>query len=211
VEHLIQPVVFWRLFESELQIFISKAFKDAGRQIDSYAISRIIALMGRDLKKIEDSVERILTGSDGPVSEKTVVAFLADEKEATVFEFTEAFFKRSADCLVLLKKVIDEGGSELGIISLLLREAERIEKYHELRLSGKNHDDVLSELKINPRSAEDFISEIRTTDLKRVRILIELLAQADREIKSFHSSSSLMSRPLSGLIAEYFSETRGHK
>ena len=135
------------MFESELQTYIVKKIRDAGRQADPYAATRIVSLTGRDLQKVDAAIDRVLNGSEGPVTEKIVVSLIADEREINVFEFIDAFFKKRKDSFSLLKKVIDDGGSELGVIALMQREAERIESYHALRASGKNHEDAIAEIK----------------------------------------------------------------
>lgn len=204
----IQPVIFWRMFESEIQNHIIKRFSGAGRHIDAHAAARIVSLTGRDIHKANDAVDRIIAGSEGPVNEKTVVQLIADEREVTVFEFVDAFFRRRKDTLSLLKKVLDEGGNELGIIALLLREAERIESYHSLRQAGKNHDDALSELRINPRNLEDFSRLVQTISLKQIRNLFIDLSRADRSAKSSRLSPSVLASPLADTIAVFFANTK---
>jgi DNA polymerase III subunit delta len=200
----VHPVIFWRMFESEIQSHIIKRFSAAGRHIDAHAAARIVSLTGRDIHKANDAIDRIIAGSEGSVNEKTVVQLIADEREVTVFEFVDAFFRRKKDTLNLLKKVLDEGGNELGMIALLLREAERIESYHSLRLSGKNHEDAISELRINPRNLDDFSRLVQTISLKQIRNLFILLSRADRSAKSSRLSPSVLASPLADTIAVFF-------
>jgi DNA polymerase-3 subunit delta len=204
VSDFVQPIMFWRMFESEIQNHIIRRFSEKGRHIDAHAAARIISLTGRDIRKADEAVDRILSGSEGPVNERTVVQLIADEREVSVFEFVDAFFRRKKDTLSLLKKVLDEGGNELGIIALLIREAERIETYHSLRLSGKNHDDAIGELRINPRNLDDFSRLVQSVNLKQVRNLFVQLSRADRAMKSSRNSTSVLASPLADTIAVFF-------
>jgi DNA polymerase III delta subunit len=197
------PVIFWRMFESELQNYIIKRFRDAGRQIDSHAAARILSLTGRDLRKVEEAVERILAGSEGAVTERLVASVVADARVVSVFEFVDVFFKRGKNVFALLRKVLDEGESELGLIALMQREAERIESYHLMRLSGKAHEDVISELRINPRNADDFMTSANSFDAESIRRFFILLSRADYAAKSSRLSRSPLSSPLIEVITEF--------
>jgi len=202
----VRTVIFWRMFENELQNYILKKIRDAGRQADPYAATRIVSLTGRDLQKVNAAVERVLSGSEGPVTEKIVVSLIADEREINVFEFIDAFFKKRKDSFSLLKKVLDEGGSELGVIALMQREAERIESYHSLRTSGKAHEDAIAELKINPRNAESFTAMTLSSNIKKIRELFIFLSRADYAAKSSRQTNSILSNPLADLVAGFISQ-----
>lgn len=198
-----RPVIFWRMFESELQTFINKTIRDAGRTIDPYAVTRILSLTGRDFHKVKDAVERILAGSEGAVSEKTVVTLIADEREISVFEFIDAFFKRRRDVMRLLSTVIEDKGSELGILALMQREIDRIEQYHVLRAAGKLHDEAVGELRINPKSIEDFAAYTRSWDQEAIRRLVIMMSRADYAAKSSRVSKSILSNPLAEMVTEF--------
>jgi DNA polymerase III subunit delta len=199
----LQPVIFWRMFENEIQTHILKRISSAGRTIDNQAALRIISLTGRDLRKTDEAIDRILGGTEGSITEQIVLSLIADQRDVSAFEFVESFFKRRKNCLSLLKKVLDEGGNELGLLALLQREAERIENYHAFRSAGKNHDDAIAELKINPRTINDFSESVASTDSKKIRDLFTALAAADRAIKSSKVSHSVLSSPLAEVIAAF--------
>jgi len=199
----VQPVIFWRMFENEIQTHIIKRISSAGRTIDNQAALRIISLTGRDIRKTDEAIDRILGGSEGAITDQIVLSLIADQRDVSAFEFVEAFFKRRKNCLSLLKKVLDEGGNELGLLALLQREAERIENYHTLRAKGKNHDDALTELKINSRNINDFSESVASTDDKKIRELFTALAAADRAVKSSKVAHSILSSPLAETIAAF--------
>ena len=199
----LQAVVFWRLYENELQTHIMQAFKEKGRIIESGAARRIVSLTGRDLKKVDAAIDRILTGTDeNPVGEKTVISLIADEKEISIFELIDAILKRRKDSLNLLKKVLDEGSADLQVLALLEREAKRIELYHDLKGKGLSHDDALGELHINPRGMDDFLAYLKIFPEHKIREFMVLLSRADYAAKSASGSSSILSSPIAGIIAE---------
>ena len=199
----LQPVIFWRLYENELQTHILQAFKGKNRIIEIGAARRIVSLTGRDLKKVEAAIDRILAGADeNPVSEKTVISLIADEKEISIFELIDAILKRRKDSLNLLKKVLDEGSADLQILALLEREAKRIELYHDLKGKGLPHDDAIGELHINPKGMDDFLAYLRAFPEHRIREFMVLLAKADYAAKSSSGSDFLLASPIAGVIAE---------
>ena len=200
---LIQPVVFWRMFENELQNHITLAFKEKGRIIDFNAARRILSLTGRDLRKVNAAIDRILTGTDeAAVTEKSVITLIADEKEISIFELIDAVFKRRKDSLLLLCKVIDEGAAELQVIALLEREAKRIELYHELRTHGLTHDDAIGDLHISPKGMDDFTAYLKAFPASELKKFMVLLSKADYAAKSSRLSGSILSSPVAGIISE---------
>ena len=198
----LQPVVFWRMFENELQTHITQAFKEKGRIIEAAAARRIVSLTGRDLKKVNAAIDRVLIGTEeNPVSEQTVISLIADEKEISIFELTDAILKRRKDSFRLLRKVLDEGSADLQILAILEREAKRIELYHDLKGKGLSHDDAIGELHINPKGMDDFLAYLRVFPEPAIREFMVLLSKADYAAKSSSYSSSILSGSIAGLIA----------
>jgi len=198
-----QPVVFWRMFENELQNHITQVFKEKGRTIDFNAARRILSLTGRDLRKVNAAIDRILTGTDETaVTEKTVIMLIADEKEISIFELIDAVFKRRKDSLSLLGKVLDEGAADLQILALLEREAKRIELYHELRSHGLTHDDAIGELHISPKGMDDFSAYLKSFPASELKRFMTMMARADYAAKSSRVSGSILSSPIAGIITD---------
>ena len=197
-----QPVVFWRLYENELQTHITQTFKNKGRIIEAGAARRIVSLTGRDLKKVNAAIERIFMGTEeNPVTEQTVIALIADEKEISIFELTDAVLKRRKDSFSLLRKVLDEGAADLQILAILEREAKRIELYHDLRAKGLSHDDAIGEIHVNPKAMDDFSAYLKMFPEHRIKEFMILLSQADYAAKSSSHSPSILAGPVAGLIA----------
>lgn len=199
---MIQPIVFWRLFESELQAHILQLFQKSGRKIEQSAVNRIVSLTGRDLKKVNAAVDRILVGtSDSPVTDRMVVSLIADEKEISIFELIDSVFKRKKESFKLLKKVLDEGSADLQIIALLEREAKRIEQYHDLRARGISHEKAIEEMHINPKALDDFAVYLRMFPEPEIKRFFILLSRADYMAKSSSGSSSLLATPVGDLLS----------
>ena len=199
---LIQPIVFWRLFESELQAHIQQLFQKSGRKIEQSAVNRIVSLTGRDLKKVNAAVDRILVGTAGEtVTDRMVVSLIADEKEISIFELIDSILKRKKESFRLLKKVLDEGSADLQIIALLEREAKRIEQYHDLRARGNSHEKALEEIHVNPKALDDFSIYLKMFPEREVKRLFILLSRADYMAKSSSGSSSLLATPIGDLLS----------
>lgn len=202
LEENIRTVVFWPPFENELSSIINSRLRDAKRPISPDAVKVLLSLTGRDLGKVESAIERIISGSDGPVSVETITDLLTDQRETTVFEFIEALFLRSAQVLKLLKKLTDDGVHELQILALINREAERIEKYHSIRARGISHDEAISDLKIPTKGVDPFTAHARAFDAAAIRRMLILIPKADQAAKSTRYGDGILSNPLAEIIEE---------
>jgi DNA polymerase III subunit delta len=197
----IETVIFWRMFESELLKYIPEQFAAQGRRIDVPGSSKIVALCGRDLGKIDAAVKRIIDGTDEKtISAGTVIKLIADEREIKIFELIDNIFRKRKDALFQLKKILDEDVHELQILALLERELERIERYRHLVSGGSSPSEAARQAGVLPQNTEEFSGRAAKFSVHDIRTLFTFVHDADSRLKS-GSTQSFLSNPLCDLVA----------
>lgn len=199
----IYPVIFWRPFENEIARYIPEKLKKSGKDIDHSAVTRLISLTGRDMAKVNEAIEKIIQGSNESfIDEENVVRLIADEREVSVFEFIEALFCKSKNSIFLLQKVVDEGIHELVALSLIQKELERIEKYHDLNKKGIPNDAIVKDLRIPYKGIDSFVSRTRKFQPKDLKRIFPFIYRADMNCKSEYNAKSILDNPLFDLLIE---------
>lgn len=197
----IETVIFWRMFESELLKYIPEQFAAQGRKIDVSGSSRIVALCGRDLGKIDDAVKRIMDGTnDTIISADTVLKLIADEREVKIFELIDNIFRKRKDSLVQLNKILNDEVHELQILALIERELERIERYRHSVTGGASPSEAAHQAGVLPQNTEEFTGRASKFSAREIRALFASIHETDSRLKS-GSVQSFLSNPLSDLVS----------
>jgi len=195
------PVIFWRMFETDLINYIVAFFSDNKRQIDRKAANLIVTLTGRDLSKVDEAVNRIIDGSnESVITENIVYSLLTDEKTIKVFDFISSFFGCRKDMLQLLIKILDDGLNELFILSLINKRAVEIDRYHSMIAAGEVESAAIDKSLSNSKDEEEFRRQCSLFPEKKIRRIIKEIYHADLAFKSGSIGTEILSNPLLKII-----------
>jgi DNA polymerase III delta subunit len=196
-----QVVMFWHYFENELHTYIVQFFKKEGRDIEPAAVKKIVSLLGRDLRKIDNALYKIKSGIDEPtISEQIVERVVVDERDVSVFEFIDALFSKKKSSLSLLKKVLHEGMHELAVLVFIQREAELLERFFAMRSSGVSQGDALQQLKLPVKKVNQFVTYTNNFTEEEVQQLFIAIYHTEYQLKNYQVSKSFIGNPLVELI-----------
>ena len=187
----VNTVIFWKMFENDLQAFALSEIKKNGKNISQDALAALTALTGRDYLKVSNAVEKIVAYNADTITPQLVVRLIADEKSVKVFDFIDSLFLGKKDALYLLSKILEDGLHELQILALINKEAERIDEYLSLVANGENCVSALDSLALTPSAKESFLKRANLFSRQKIRNIILEIAIADSNIKSSRDSSML--------------------
>jgi DNA polymerase III delta subunit len=200
----IKVVQFWKYFESDIFNYIRQAMVRNGISIDESAISLMIELLGRDIRKIDGALEKIInSGEVGSITREMVNALIEDERDVSGYEFIDSFFKRKGDAYYLLKKVREEGMHELALLSMIMRQAELIEKFHSLTTMGLSAGEALNKIKIDTRRRGNFLEYAKENPPEELNRIFPLIYKADFRIKSTNYPGSITANPIFDLVSDF--------
>lgn len=198
----IKTVQFWKYFESDLSSYIVNTVRGYGIKIERDAVNLLVELLGRDIKKIDNSIEKIVYAGEKQITVSTVENYVSFERDVSVFDYVSALFRRDKKAFYLLVKILESGVYELAVLSLVFRQAELIEKYHDLVRGGMTGDDAAQKLGVFPKNRKDFFMHVRNFSREGIKGVFPLIYRADYRIKSHSFSSSILENPVFELTAD---------
>lgn len=198
---LIQPVIFWKPFESELKNYIIKSLKDRNINIAPSDADTIIRLTGRSVGKIDKAIERLSLSGEQTISSETIIKNISDEKSINIFEFIDALFLKQKNILDLFLKVKEGDVHELVIISFIKKECEKFEKYFSAQKNGFSSADALSKAGIYSKSQPRFLKSVSMFDYNKICTIQQHIYLTELKLKSSSYKNDL-SNPMIDLISE---------
>lgn len=199
----IKIVQFWRFFENDLFRYLERELSRNGVSVEQGVIPLLIELLGRDVRKIDGALEKLINFSDfGAVTTEVVQSLVSDERSVSIAEFLHSFFKRQKDVYYLLKKVTEDGVHDLLLLGAIMRRAESLENFHSRAVSGSSVDEILDAMNIDSRRRDDFLKYVTANPPEDLNRLFPLIYRAETRLKSSRYQT-LTGNPLFDLIAEY--------
>lgn len=194
-------VRFWRYFDSDMASHIRESLRRQKMTVTDGAVSLLVGLVGRDLRKIDEALEKLSFSGQGAVTEDLVRTFIAEERNTTIFEFLDALFLKSPRALPLLKTLLDDGIHELVILAMITRQCESLGMYHRLAKEGGSADEILRNIGIQDRNREAFINQAGRFGPGEICRAFASIYDAESALKGASTSRGLISNPVFELAA----------
>jgi DNA polymerase III delta subunit len=205
-------VQFWRLFDQDIHNYVVHSVKKMGMEIDDDAVVRLLDLTGRDIKKIDEALDMIrFSGETDTVTAGLVKDFVHDVKRVTIFEYLDHFFSGDPRAMGELKKLLDAGTPDLLVLSMIMKEAESMERYLHLSSGGASRDEAMKGAGVNPRAADHFLRRLTRYDAGALRVLFGEIARVDRALKGAGRSRQLLTHPLFELTESVVRRSPGQR
>ncbi len=192
---IITLVNFWKRFESDLQRYISASFARQKISIHPRAANLLIDLLGRDVARIDDAIEKLAGAGTSSIDEATVRDCIHFERDVNVFEFVDMLFRKDRRSLAFLTRLLDDGVHELVILTMITREAEAIERYHRLCREIDPHS-ALDELKIPEKKRDQFLAHAGQYPPAETLSIFPLILKCEAAIKDRSLSKNTVSNPV---------------
>ena len=198
----IKIIQFWRYFDNDIASYAVNSIKKKGLEIERTAVNYLITLTGRDIKKIDEAIETIVSAGEKSVTAAVIKEYINDDKDVSAFEFIDKLFQKKDEAFFHLSKVLDSGTHELALLKLVMRQAELIEKYIYLANNNENIDAAAQEIGINPRNKKNFIDCANSFSSESIKSVFHLIHRADQRIKTGNYSENLASNPIFELVTD---------
>jgi len=189
-------VKFWRLFQNETEKYLIQSLNKAKIQYDHDALRFLIALLGNDVKKIDDAVEKISFSGVDKITKEFLTDFIASERESNVFEFIDSVLQKSDRSFPLLHSLLLDGVYELSILALLTRQFENLMLYHKGIDAGKAPAEMLNNLGIKEKQHSKFIDSAGKFSIVMIEKIFSFIHETEASIKGGGQYKSFLSNPL---------------
>ena len=163
-------------------------------RIEPQAINRLIDTVGNDLSRLSLSLEQLgLYAGDRPVSSDDVDDLVADTRERSVFELTDAI--GAADrprAMAAVSSLCDQRESAVGVVVMLARHIRQLSILHHLRATNVPRPQWGQAIGVPPFIVDKLVSQSRSFTSSALAVATQRLATVDRALKG---DITLMSRP----------------
>jgi len=187
-------VEFKKPYDNQLPSWIKYIAEAKGLAIDDEAIHQLHRLVGNNLSEVDAALVKLseYIGSRTRIDASDVLQVVSCSKEENVFDFTRAVGRADrVSALEQLVHLLDQGQSEVGIVSLLARHIRilmMVKKGQEMSLgSGK----LAQFAQIPPYFLESYVDQARHWSLKKLESILYLLCETDKALKSSPLSSHI--------------------
>lgn len=188
-------VAFYPLPEHELRKWVRQQFAEVGRQITEEALAILIELIGPDLIKLEQEIQKLILGGDErlKIDEDNVLALSEDLRAGDPFALAAAVGELNfSKGLYLLHKNLQQGEPPFLLLSIIGRQLRLIWKAKELRRQGLSCKEIERQLKIIPSLAKDFWRQADKIPFQKLEESWAILERLDLEMKTSRLPKSLI-------------------
>jgi len=165
--------------------WINAEAKQLGVKLEPAAVSRLVDAVGSDLSRLVLAIEQLgLYAKDRPVTSDDVDELIADTRERSVFELTDAI--GAADrgrALAAVASLCDQRESAVGVVVMLARHVRQMALVHSLRSSGAPRAAWASRLGVPPFIVDKIAGQARSYSPAALAAATRTLAMADRALK----------------------------
>lgn len=180
-------VEFARLDENNLTKWAKDKLTDAGAKYDENALRHLTALVGNDVRRLTNEIEKLVTAAmpEKIISFELVESLVPNSRELTNFVLTDQLIaKNKSGSLEILKKILDDGAEPLMLLGLIAHNFRRIFLAKELMKQGVQRTEVVRIMKLQPKFHEEFLKTARRADETYLKKVFQKLSQTDLAIKT---------------------------
>jgi DNA polymerase-3 subunit delta len=180
-------VEFSSLSDEDLTKWARDKVTDAGASIDEAALRHLVALVGSDVRRLTNEIEKLATAA---LPEKIIQTGLVDSlvpnsREISNFDLTDHLLAgRKPQALKTLKKILDDGGEPLALLGLISYNFRRLLMAKEMMSRGADRSEVAKVVKLRYSDQESFLAAARRSDAAALTKAITRIADIDLAIKT---------------------------
>ncbi len=149
------------------------------------AITRLIDAVGGDLSRLTLAVGQLgLYAGDRPVTSDDVDELIADTRERSVFELTDAIGSADrARAIAAVSSLCDQRESAVGVVVMLARHVRQMALVHSLKAQGVSRGEWAPKLGVPPFIVDKIAGQARAYSPSALAAATQKLAMADRALK----------------------------
>jgi DNA polymerase-3 subunit delta len=179
--------------ERELPAWIRQQAQASGGAISNEAVTMLAALVGSDLRLLDQEIEKLLLYADGrQVTSEDVHALVSRAREASIFDLVDCVGRREADrALRLLHHMLDQEAAPLYLLTMLARQIRILIQVGELRNRGLTPKEIAGQLKMHPYVVDKGLAQARNFSMAQLEAAYQRLVETDWAIKTGRSEDVL--------------------
>lgn len=203
-------VEFKKPYDNQIPGWVKYIAGSLGLDIADDAILLLAKLVGSHLSEIEAELRKLadFVGDRKRIEVADVAQVVSRSKEENVFDFTKAIGESDrVRALEHLVHLLDQGQSEIGIVSLLARHIRLLLTVKRGLDQGLSGAKLAHAAQVPPYFLDNYVMQSRLWTVKKLEQTLVVLAETDKALKSSPLSSHIW---LENLVLKTCSQTSAH-
>lgn len=187
-------VEFKRPFENQFPEWIKIIAKGHNVELTGEAVAFIHRMAGGQLRDIDSEIQKlkIYLGDRKRAELADVAQVISRSREDSIFEFVESLARRDRiSALYGLVRLLDQGESEIAIVSLIARHLRILGGIHQGMKENLSGPKLAQYVGVSPYFLHQYQEQSRIWSLKRLDEAMLLLADTEKALKSSPLSSHI--------------------
>ena len=198
-------VQFKPLYEKDTAGWVMRIVKEAGYTIDNDAKDYLISIVGNNLQRLKNELEKVFTykgpppshpskgGERGGIKIDDIKLLVEDTKIESIFAFTDSIGSKDINkALRLLEKMIGQGEMPEKIISMITRQFRLILLTKVYRERGAAPSEIPAKAGFAPFLLEGYLKQAAKYNLIELKDSFYKVQMADVKIKSSDISKRMI-------------------
>ena len=188
-----QAIEFKKPYDNEIPGWIRHIAKGLGLQIAEDAVSLMHRLVGSHLTEIESELLKLKDFcTTGRIEVSDVAQVVSRSKEESIFDFAKAIGEGNrVVALEQLVHLLDQGQSEIGIVSMISRHIRILLLVKRGLEEGLNKSQISQKAQVPPYFLEQYMKQAHHWTISGLENNLVLLSDTDRALKSSPLSSHI--------------------
>ncbi|WP_084037987.1 DNA polymerase III subunit delta [Demequina sp. NBRC 110053] len=167
--------------ETEFADFVAAEFERAKRPVQAGVVRRLVDAVGQDLPELAAACQQLIGDVDGTITEEAVARYYGTRVNATAFSVADAAIAGDArEAVTLVRHALAAGVDPVPLNAALAAKLRVLAKVGASRGRGL---DPTRDLNLPPWQVDRARRELRRWNAETLGEAIEVVAQADAEIK----------------------------
>lgn len=169
-----------------ISAWVRQKITAAGKTVSADVLDLFVERVGKDLRRLNSEVDKLVTylGDKRELDETTVLHAASRSIHGDIFALTEAVvYGKSAKAMGLLQDLFAAGEPPLRILAMLVRQFRLLGEACEQMRRGCSKDELAARLGLHPYAAQKLAAQVEKTNEDRLYRAVELLLQADLDMK----------------------------
>jgi DNA polymerase-3 subunit delta len=167
--------------------WIEKHVRKHGGEIDPQAAGQLAAVVGADLRLLDQEIAKLVTYTDAEraITTADVEAVVPYAQAAVVFDMVDALGRRDGRTAAqTLHRLLDAGEHPLGLLAMIVRQFRLLIQVKELKAEGATPRDIAQALRLHPFPTGKLYNQATHFTAAQLETVYRHLLDIDVAIKS---------------------------
>ena len=172
--------------QETLSGWIQRRVGSNGGDFSREASERLAALVGRDLRLLDQEIDKLLLYADGrQVTVEDVRALVSLARQADIFDLVDCVGRRETDwAMRVLHRMLEEGAEPLYLLAMLARQVRILIQVKELYEQRLPPQQIAKRIKQHPFVVEKGLKQARNFSPDQLIAAHQCLVETDWKIKT---------------------------